>query len=67
MHQAFDNAWVEIAGNFSDAPRIVDGARNRLADAMLSAAAEEGCADAEHLKRVALRRMARSYLRTPPL
>lgn len=66
MNQAFDNAWVEIAGNFSDDPQIVEGARNRLADAMFKAAAKEGCADVEHLKRVALRMMALSYLRTRP-
>jgi hypothetical protein len=66
QRQAFDNAWVEIAGTFSDDPHVVEGARNWLSDATLRAAAADGCADVEHLKRVALRRMAPSYLRTRP-
>jgi len=42
MNQAFDNAWVEIATNFGNDPQELEVARNKLADALLKAAAEEG-------------------------
>jgi hypothetical protein len=58
LNQAFDEAWVEISGNFADDPLIVQSARNRLADALLRAADQEGCRDLDRLKTAALRAMA---------
>jgi hypothetical protein len=66
LNQAFDKAWVEIAGNFGDDPFEVESARSKLADAMLRAADQEGCADVETLKKAALRMMALSYVRSRP-
>jgi hypothetical protein len=63
LNQAFDNAWAEIAGNFSDDAVELQGARNQLADALLRAADRDGCADAEKLKTAAIRSMAVSYFR----
>jgi hypothetical protein len=57
LNQAFDEAWAEISGNFVDDPLIVRSARNRLADALLRAADQEGCRDLERLKTAALRAM----------
>ena len=59
MFQAFDEAWAEIAGNFGDDARDVEGARVRLAHAIL-AVAQEG-SDAARLKDAALQVMAVSY------
>jgi len=66
LNQAFDNAWVEIATNFGNDPLELKVARNKLADALIKAAAHEGCADAESLMKAALRTMALSYVRSRP-
>ena len=58
--QAFDAAWVEIAGNFGDDPQDMERARLRLARAMLSIANKDS-RDVEVLKRAALERMALDY------
>ena len=63
LNRAFDDAWAEIAGNFPDDALEMQGARNKLADALFRAADQEGCRDVERLKLVALRAMALSYLR----
>jgi len=67
MGEAFDQAWVEIAGNFGD-PHV-ENARLRLAEAMLSIATE-GITDIAALKTGALQAMALDYdirpvVRTP--
>ena len=36
--QAFDEAWKEIAGNFGDDPGVIESARLRLAQALMSVA-----------------------------
>ena len=56
--QAFDAAWEQIKGNFGDNPSVVDEARYRLANAVLSVAAEES-RNVEALTRGALESMAR--------
>jgi hypothetical protein len=50
LNRAFDEAWAEISGNFADDPLIVQSARNRLADALLRAADQQGCRDLERVK-----------------
>jgi len=40
--QAFDEAWLHIAGNFGDDPSDVEKARARLARARLSIAHKDG-------------------------
>ena len=57
LNQAFEEAWAEISGNFADDPHMVQSARNRLADALLRAADQQGCRDLERLKTAALRAM----------
>ena len=64
LNQAFDSAWAEIAGNFADDALEVQSARNKLADALLRAADQQGCTDAEILKTAALRSMALSFARS---
>src|SRR6478672_9312314 len=54
MGQAFDEAWLNIAGNFSDDSRDIEKARLRLANALLSVA-DEDSRDVEALQRGALR------------
>jgi hypothetical protein len=54
---AFDAAWVEIAGNFGNDPVDIDNARYRLANALISVASEDS-RDVEVLKRGALEEMA---------
>jgi len=54
MGQAFDQAWAEIAGNFGASLVEVEAARLRLAEAVLSVAAE-GSTDVAALKYSALR------------
>jgi hypothetical protein len=63
--EAFDAAWVEIAGNFGNVPVDIDKARYRLANALLSVASEDS-RDAEVLKRAALERIALDYGRYSP-
>ena len=58
--QAFDEAWVTIAGNFGDDPLDIEKARLRLANALLSIAHEDS-RDVEVLKRAALEAMALAY------
>jgi hypothetical protein len=60
MGQAFDQAWTEIAGNFGNSPVEIEGARLKLANAMLSVAAE-GSTDVAALKAGALQAMALDY------
>jgi arginase family enzyme len=63
--EAFDAAWVEIAGNFGNVPADIDNARYRLANALLSVASEDS-RDAEVLKRAALERIVLDYDRYSP-
>jgi hypothetical protein len=62
MGQAFDEAWLQICGNFGDDDRAVERARLRLARALLSVADDE-CRDSGCLKQAALERMALDYRR----
>jgi hypothetical protein len=59
IFEAFDQAWAEIAGNFGEDARDVEGGRERLAHAIL-AVAEEGD-DPASLKDAALQQMALDY------
>ena len=54
--QAFDEAWLVIAGKFSTSTAIAEAGRLRLADALL-ASASKGSRDVEALKRDALEAM----------
>jgi hypothetical protein len=58
--QAFDAAWVEIAGNFGSDSGQVEAARLKLANAMLSIAHEDS-RNVEVLKQAALERIALDY------
>jgi hypothetical protein len=58
--KAFDDAWLEIAGNFGTDPLEIEAARLRLAEAVLTVAHEDS-RDFETLKRAALQRMALDY------
>ena len=60
MGQAFDQAWAEIAGNFGASLVEVEAARLRLAEAILSVAAE-GSTDVAALKCAALRWIRMDY------
>jgi len=60
MGQAFDEAWAEIAGNFGASLVEVEAARLRLAEAILSVAAE-GSTDVAALKCAALRWIRMDY------
>ena len=62
LGQAFDLAWAEIAGNFGNDQHDIDRARMRLAEAMLSVAAEDS-RDVNALKNGALQAMALGYRR----
>jgi hypothetical protein len=55
--KSFDDAWLEIAGNFGTDPLQIESARLRLAEAVLSVAHEDS-RDADVLRRAALQRMA---------
>ena len=57
MGEAFDQAWTEVAGNFGNSPVEIEGARLRLAKAMLSVATED-TTDVAALKAGALQAMA---------
>jgi hypothetical protein len=59
---AFDDAWLQIAGNFGNDPIDVEKARIRLAHALLTIADDES-RDVGVLKRAALERMALDYKR----
>jgi hypothetical protein len=56
--QAFDEAWLTIAGNFGNG--TIEAGRLRLANALLSVAHEDS-RDVGALKRGALEAMALSY------
>ena len=58
--QAFDEAWTQIAGNFGTEPVVIESARLKLAEALLSVA-DDDSRDVEVLKQAALQRMALDY------
>ena len=58
--QAFDAAWVEIAGNFGNDPPQIEAARLKLATTILSIATDDS-RDVEVLKKAAIERMAMDY------
>jgi hypothetical protein len=58
--RAFDEAWIEIAGNFGGDPAAMRAGRLKLADALLTAA-DEGNDDVEALKQAALKLLASAY------
>jgi hypothetical protein len=60
LGQAFDEAWTQIADNFGSEPPVIDSARLKLAQALLSVADDES-RDVEALKQAALQRMALDY------
>jgi hypothetical protein len=60
LTQAFDEAWLDIEGNFGDETDVVEVARLRLATSLLSVASEES-RDVKTLKDAALQVMARNY------
>jgi len=60
MGQAFDEAWVQIAGNLGNDTIDAEKARLRLARALLSIAHKDGH-DVAVPKRAALERMALDY------
>jgi hypothetical protein len=62
IEEAFDEAWLEIAGNFGDDAVDIQKARVRLAGALLSIAHEDS-RDVGVLKQAALERMALDYKR----
>jgi hypothetical protein len=59
MGDAFDAAWAEIADGFGTDPLVIEAARIKLANAVLSVASEDS-RDVEALKRSALQVMART-------
>ena len=58
--QAFDQAWLEVAGNFGSDPCEIEAARLKLASAFLSVSREDS-RDVQALKRAALQRLALDY------
>jgi hypothetical protein len=60
MGEAFDQAWADIAGTFGSSPGVIESARVRLAEAMLSVATEDS-RDVAALKAGALQAMAKNY------
>jgi hypothetical protein len=60
MGEAFDQAWADIAGTFGSSPGVIESARVRLAEAMLSVATDDS-RDVASLKTGALQAMARDY------
>jgi len=60
--QAFDAAWVQIAGYFGNDPIDIKKARIRLAHAVLSVA-DDDSRDVGVLRQAALERMALDYKR----
>ena len=60
MGEAFDRAWVIIAGNFGHDERDIQKARTKLAEAVLTVAREQ-MQDAESLKNRALQLMPLHY------
>jgi hypothetical protein len=64
MGEAFDQAWAQIAANFSDSQTVIDDARLQLAEALLSVATD-GSTDVAALKAGALHAMAMDYRSGP--
>jgi hypothetical protein len=60
--EAFDKAWARISANYGSDPTDIEKGRLRLAEAMLSVAAEDS-RDVEALRRGALEAMALDYRR----
>ena len=60
LNQAFDQSWQSIEGNFGNTPHVVNAARLRLAQAILSVVTE-GSRDVEALKNAALREMVNEF------
>ena len=60
MGEAFDGAWLVIAGNFGSDDHDIQRARGKLADALLSVVREHE-RDSEALKNRALQVMALQY------
>jgi hypothetical protein len=58
IRQAFDEVWGEIASTFGTHLVVIEAARLKLADTLLSIASEE-CRDVEVLKCFAVQAMAR--------
>jgi hypothetical protein len=58
--QAFDAAWAQIEGHFGDDPKMIEEARYRLANCVLSVANDES-RNVEVLARGALEAMARNF------
>ena len=58
--RAFDEAWAQIAGNFGSDPVVIEAARLKLANALLSVA-DDDSRDVEVLRQAALQRMALDY------
>jgi len=56
---AFDAAWAEIASGYGTDPLVIEAARLKLANAVLSVASDDS-RDVDALKRAALQAMARS-------
>ena len=61
---AFDDAWNNIAGNFGDDPAIIEAARLKLANIILSFPHDK-IRDAEQVKRSALQIFALQYRTNP--
>jgi hypothetical protein len=64
LGRAFDEGWMEIAHHFLGDRLIEEGARLRLANAILSVATEEST-DIQVLKRAGLEAMALNYKSLP--
>ena len=62
LGQAFEEAWQEVVGSFGEDLPDAEKARLRLANALLSIAAED-CRDVQILKHAALQRMALDFRR----
>jgi hypothetical protein len=60
MGEAFDQAWERIRRIFGNVPDAIEGARIRLAEAILSVATE-GSTDVEDLKNRAIGELAKDY------
>jgi hypothetical protein len=60
MGEAFDQAWADIAAHFSDSQTVIDDARMKLAEALLSVATD-GSTNVAALKAGALQTMAMDY------
>jgi hypothetical protein len=60
MGRAFDEAWNQIAANFGREPKVIEDARMRLAEAMVSVA-DQSTTDVQALKDGALQQMAMDY------